>query len=311
MANGPYNRDEILTTISQQWKNDDDAFIAPKLLPTITVKKTTGVYAEYGKEALVVPSNLLRTGRSKTAEASYSKVYKDFGPLQERALKDFITKDELEQEDSPLDVETDTVIFLNQQMAIAEEADAAAILTSTSVIANNQTLSGTAQWTDSASDPLKNLKDRIIAFRGNAIKLPNTVMFSFNAWIALIGHASIIERFKYAQGGSIGKAEILNLLAPYGITEIIIGKSMASFTAEGQATSVVDIWGGNVLITYLNPTPGLRQVNGGYTLRLENGKYVDKWDENDPKGEFIRNNDYFDQVIFSTDVYGLIKNAVA
>jgi hypothetical protein len=202
------------------------------------------------------------------------------------------------------------VIFLNQQMAIAEEADAAAILTDISVILNNETLSGTSQWTDSSSDPLKNIKDRIVAFRGNAIKLPNTIMFSWNAWMALIGHPQIIERFKYAQGGSIGKAEILNLLAPFGITEIIIGKSMASFTAEGQSADVVDIWGGNVLITYLTPTPGLRQVNGGYTLRLKNGKYVDKWDSRDPKGEYVRNNDYFDQVIFSTDVYGLIKNAV-
>lgn len=311
MANGPYNRDEILTTISQQWKNEDDAFIAPILLPTIIVKKTTGVYAEYGKEALVVPNNLLRTGRSKTAEASYSKVYKNYGPLQERALKDFITKDELNQEDAPLDVETDTVIFLNQQMAIAEEADAAAILTDTSVIANNQTLSGTSQWTDATATPITNITDRVKAFRGNAIKLPNTIMFSFNAWIAFITHPTVIDRFKYAQGGSITKENVENLFAPFGITNIIIGKSMASYTAEGAATDVVDIWGGNVLITYLTPTPGLRQVNGGYTLRLENGKYVDKWDTNDPKGEYIRNNDYFDQVIFSTDVYGLIKNAVA
>jgi len=310
MATGPYNIDHVLTSISQQWKNEDDAFIAPLLLPTITVKQKTGVYAEYGKEALVVPNNLLRTGRSKTAEASYSKVYKNFGPLQERALKDFISKDELEQEESPLDVETDTVIFLNQQMAIAEESDAAAILTDTTVIANNQTLSGTAQWTNSAADPVKNITDRIKAFRGNAIKLPNTVMFSFNAWIAFITHPSVIDRFKYTQGGTITKENVLNLLAPFGITEILIGKSMASFTAEGQPTSMVDIWGGNVLITYLTATPGLRQVNGGYTLRLENGKYVDKWDEKDPKGEYIRNNDYYDQVIFSTDVYGLIKNAV-
>ncbi|MGF9648851.1 hypothetical protein AAIH32_12795 [Pseudarthrobacter oxydans] len=52
------------------------------------------------------------------------------------------------------------------------------------------------------------------------------------------------------------------------------------------------------------------QVNGGYTLALEGFEYADKWTEKDPKGTYVRNNDYYDQVIFSTDVYYLIADVL-
>jgi hypothetical protein len=66
-----------------------------------------------------------------------------------------------------------------------------------------------------------------------------------------------------------------------------------------------------VILSYTTPTPGLRTVNGGYTLRLREGKYVGKWDVKDPKCTWVRNNDYYDQMLFASELFFLIKNAVA
>lgn len=314
MANGPYYVDQALTNLSQAWTNDSDAFIAEKLFPVLPVEKRSGKYWAYNKDNLRVGSTDidLRTGRSKTAEASFGKSLQDFGPLNEHALKDFISKDELDMTDAPLSVETDVVSFLNEKMLIAEELSLASVLTDTAIITQNTTLSGTAQWNDySNSSPFTDIKTAVTTMRSSSFKVPNTIAFAWDVWIQLVDHPDFLDRIKWSQTGVMTEQDFLKLFAPYGITKILVGKAMRDSAVEGQTATVSSIWGKNVVIGYVTDTPGLRTDNGGYTLRLRGGKYVDKKDSWDPKGEWVRNNDYYDQMLFSSDVFYLIKNAVA
>lgn len=314
MANGPAYVDPVLTEVSQKYTNAPDAFIADKLLPVIVVPKKTGKYWAYNKDNLRVGATDidLRTGRSQTAEASFGKSLSDFGPLQEHALKDFITKDEYEMTDSPLSAETDVVEFLSEKMTLARELSAANILRSTTVITQNTTLSGTSQFNDYAnSDPFVSIKNGVIAARNSSFKVPNTISMGWDVWMTLVDHPKFLDRIKWNQTGVITEADFLKLFAPYGITKLFIGKAMRDTSVEGQTATTSSIWGKDVLIAYVTDSPSLRTVNGGYTLVLKNGKYVDKWDDNDPKGKWVRNNDYYLQMLFATDLYYLIKNAIA
>lgn len=314
MANGAYYVDKALTNLSQAWSNDSEDFISRKLFPTLTVEKKTGKYWAYNKDNLRVPSSTLRSGRSKTQEATYGKSLSDFGPLSEHALKDFISKDEYDMTDQPLSIESDSVNFLNEQMAIAEEQDLATTLADTNIITNNVDLSSTptSQWSDySNSDPFVQITNAIVTARSAMIKIPNTIAFSWEVWIKLISHPAFLDRIKWSGTGVVTEAHLQTLLAPFGITNILVGKVMKNNVNEGQTDSLVSVWGKHCWLAYITPTPSLRAVNGGYTLQLANGKYVDKWDKADPKGSFVRNNDYYDQMLFSSACFYLIKNAVA
>lgn len=312
MPKGAFYVDQALTNLSQAWTNDSTDFIARKVFPTLEVEKKTGKYWAYNKDNLRVPSSTLRTGRSKTREATYGKSLSDFGPLQEHALKDFVTKDEYDMTDQPLNVESDTVNFLNEQMAIAEEADLAGTLADTAVITNNTTKSGTGQWSDYGnSNPFADITTAVTTARSAMIKVPNTIIFSWEVWIQLISHPDLLDRIKWSATGVLSEQSLLTLLAPFGITNVLIGKVMKNSAAEGQTDSLVSVWGKHAWLAYVTPTPGLRAVNGGYTLQLKGGKYVDRQDLFDPKGTEIRNNDYYDQMLFSSDCFYLIKNAVA
>lgn len=314
MANGPYYVDPVLTNLSQKWTNGTGEYIAEQLFPVITVPKPTGKYWAYNKDNLRAGgTNIdLRTGRSKTAEVTFGKSLKDFGPLQEHAMKDFISKDEYRDTDSPLDVETDVVDNLNEVMLLSEEISLATMLRSTSVITQNTTLSGTSQWSDYGnSNPFSDIKSAIIAARSASFKAPNTITFSQDVWLALVDHPDLLDRIKWSNLGVVTEADFLRLFAPYGIQKILVGKAMYDNAIEGQTATVGSVWGKDVILSYTTPTPGLRTVNGGYTLRLRDGKYVDKWDEHDPKGTWVRNNDYYDQMLFASELFFLIKNAVA
>lgn len=312
MADGAAYVDRALTNLTQAYSNDNNDFIAEKVFPVVSVDKPTGKYWVYNKNNLIIPSSTLRTGRSETKEASFGKTLSNYGPLSEHALKDFISKDELTQTDAPLNVETDVVNFLNEKMALAEEADLAATLSDTAIITNNTTLSGTSQWSDKAnSNPFNDIKTAVLAMRADALKLPNAVIFSFESWLECVDHPDFLDRIKWSRTGVMTEADFIQLFAPYGITQVHIGKVQKNTAVEGQTATIGSVWGKHIWVAYITPTPGLRQVNGGYTLRLPQEKYVDRWEVADPKGSFIRNNDYYDQMLFDDSCFYLIKNAVA
>lgn len=310
MATGPSNVDKVLTGVSEAFTNDSGDFIAEKLLPVITVDRKSGKYWGYNKDNLRSGSTDidLRTGRSKTREATYGKELKDFGPLQEHALKDFISKDEYEMSDDPLNPETDVTLFLNERMQLAAEISAAAMLTDTSIITNNS--SPTVKWDDASADPIADITAAIQAQTGKAVKMPNTISFGVNVWLALVNNAKMIERFKYSERGILTQDMFLAALAPLGITNVFIGKAVVNSAKEGQTDVLANVWGDNAVLSYVAPNPGLRTTSGGYTLRLKNGKYVDKWDDRDPKGTWVRNNDYYDQMIFNKDTFYLLSNVL-
>lgn len=309
MANGPYTVDKVLTGVSQAYVNDTSSFIAEQLLPVVPVDAKTGKYWAYNKDNLRIPSSTLRTGRSKTQEATYGKSLQDFGPLSEHALKDFISKDEYELSTDPLNPETDLVNFLNEQMLLAEENDAAKILTDTSIITHNATPS--TKWDNSAADPFADITAGVKAQKGQTLKMPNTMAFGFDVWMALVNSPAVKARLGANRDIVVTKDLLLSLFAPYGIKNIVIGDASYNVANEGQTDSLSSFWGDNVLLAYVTSTPGLRTVNGGYTLRLRNGKYVDRWNDSDPKGTWIRNNDYYDQMLFNTDCFFLLDNVLA
>lgn len=314
MPTGPYYQDPVLTDISQKWTNDSGDYIAEKLFPVILVPKPTGKYWAYNKDNLRAGgTNIdLRTGRSKTAEVTFGKSLKDFGPLQEHALKDFVTTDEYRDTDSPLDVETDVVDNLNEVMALSEEISLATMLTDTAIITQNTTLSGTSQWSDYGnSNPFNDIKTAVIAARAASFKAPNTLTFSLEVWLQLVDHPDLLDRIKWSTLGVVTEADMIRLFAPYGITQVFVGKAMYDSAVEGQTSALGSVWGKNVILSYVTPRPSLRTVNGGYTLRLREGKYVDKWDEKDPKGTWVRNNDFYDQMLFASELFYLIKNVIA
>lgn len=313
MANGKPYVDPVLTSISQKYTNPDEAFIAEKIFPVVTVPKKTGIYFEYGRENLKKPVNTLRTGRGATPEASYSRIQKNFGPLAEHDLKDFLTWEEMKTYDDPLDPEGDTVAFLNEQMAIEREVNLATTLSNTSIITQNVNLgtAPTSQWSDySNSNPFTDITNGITQQRKYGLKPANTMFMGWEVWAQLMNHPDLLDRVKYNQLGVLTQAMLQGLFSDTGITTVYVGSSVYDTAAEGLTASNGFAWGKNFWLGYVGQ-PNLRTVNGGFTLVLEGGRYVDRWEDADQKCNYIRNNDFYEQKLVGLEAFYLVKNAVA
>lgn len=304
--------DQYLTNVSNAWLNADSDFIAEKLFPVVSVPKKTFKVAGYTKESLRIPSSSVRTGEAKARRVNLGRTEDDFGPLHEHSLSDFVTQDDIDMTDDPYDALGDAVENIMQKLALIDEKDLATTLASTAVITQNVTLAGTDQWSDyDNSTPFDDIKTAAITMKGTALKVPNTFACSWEVWIQLVDHPDFLDRIKWSQTGVMTEADFLKLLAPYGITQIFIGKVSENVAVEGDSDSLSAVWGKHAWLAYVTATPGRKQVNGGYKFQLMNGRETTREAFNNPKGEEVLVRDYYDYELLNPELFYLIKNAVA
>lgn len=309
MANQPIYVDQALTDVSNAWFNQDSDFIGKFIFPEVLVKKPTFKVGKYGKDGLRIPSSSLRTGESKAKRVTLTRGYDDIGPLQEHSLSDVVTKDDYNLTDDPFEPEADAVENINSIMTLIDEKDIASMLSDTSVVTQNTTLSGTSQWSDyENSDPIADIIDGVKTAKFMDY---NTMFMGREVWLELSNHPAILDRIKWSSLGVVTEADFLKILAPYGITKLHIGKAKENTAKEGLADSISSVWGKNFWLGYVTDRPGRKRVNGGYKFRLENGREVTREEKANPRVTELVNTDYYGHFLLSDECFYLIKNAVA
>ncbi|WP_425905723.1 hypothetical protein [Nitrobacter sp. TKz-YC02] len=153
---------------------------------------------------------------------------------------------------------------MTERHFVSREIEVAAMLTSTSTITQNTTLSGISQWSDPNSDPKKAIKDAAETIRDSIMVDPNTLMLSKKVFNELADHPALVERVKYSQLGIL----TADLLARFfEVDRVIIGAAKKNTSKEGQADSMSDIWGRDALLAFINPRLGQKTVSLGVTYQ--------------------------------------------
>ena len=311
-----YTKDIPLTNVSQAYRPDEAQFIAERVFPVVPVRsKQFNIYF-YGKENLkkVVDDTRARFGETKQAELSVTS--KPFGPLVGHELKDGIDFDQENFAEAPLDLEIDITNFLSDQMALSKEVSAAAKMSDIAVV--TQYATPTAAWDDYVanpttytSDPVADIEAAAEYVRKYGLRAANKLTLSYHTLRILRNHPKLIERVKYSNVASLTNDLLLDVLSQAGVTELLVSSAVVDTAAEGVTASNSFVWGNHAWLSYVTPTPGLRQVNSAYTFQLEGGRYVDTWFEQGKKTKWIRNNDYYHQAIVGPEAIYMLRNVVA
>lgn len=308
MANRYQGTDPILTDISLGFKNA--AYIADLLLPTLPVKHQSGKHFVYDKGMFRSEDAKRGPGaRSKEVTHSISTGLTYF--CEDHALKEFVADEDVDNAPAGVDPYVDATQNVTERHFVSREIEAAAMLTSTGVITQNATLSGTSQWSDSNSDPKKAIKDAAETIRDSIMVDPNTLVLSKKVFNELADHPALVERVKYSQLGIL----TADLLARFfEVDRVIIGAAKKNASKEGQADSMSDIWGKDALLAYINPRLGQKTVSLGVTYQWKSRttERLNGTDERDRRGQFIRVGDhYYDQELIAAGAAYLFKDAVA
>lgn len=300
-----------LSNTFQQWVNNPNGFLAEKIFPEVLVDNERFLVWSGGNQHLIVPSTTLRFGKAKANESSYSRATTEKGPLNERALSDFITERQYKLGSSPLSVENQVVEGLASQMQLVDEKALSDFFSSTSNITHYNTLTGTDKWSDFGnSNPFNDITTAIVTQNAVSPADMNTAWLSKVAWLQIVNHPDFLDRIKWSKTGVMTEADFLQLLSPYGIEKLYIGNAKYNTANEGQNASYSNIWGNHFWLGYVTDTPGAQEINGGYKFRLRDSRRVTRETKNNPPGNEVVNTDFYDNICLSTDVYYMIQNIV-
>lgn len=297
--------DPALGQVSVKYSND--TFIADQIFPQVKVMKQTGKYYVYDKANLRVPKTNRAAG-SGANEVDYGLSTQSF-ICDDHALKEFVSDEIQEQAEAALNPLIDATEAVTEMLLLDREVSAAALMTNTSLLTQNTTLSGTTQWSDYAnSDPIGDVRTARQTVHAATFRKVNTLVLGKQTFDILVEHPQVIERIKYSALGVV-TAELLARL--FQVEKVIVGEAGSNTAAEGQTDSLSYVWGKHAWLAYIAPRVGLKMLTLGVTFTWKE-RMVKRWRDEDREGTYVRiGQDNYVQAFVASACGYYIKNAVA
>lgn len=304
--------DAALTNLSVGYRNP--AFIADALAPVVPVRKQSDKYFIYDtdREGLR-QSDDRRAPGSEANEVNFS-LSSDSYFCEDHALTSVIPDEERTNADPVVQPNIDRTEFLRDKIDLNKELELAAMMTSTSVITQNDTLSGTDQWSDAGSDPVSAIEEQKATIMSSVQTMPNTLVLPYEVYAKLRIHPDVISRVAY---GSVGAVNEQILAQIFDVDRVLVPRGFVNTATQGQAPQMSYIWGKDALLCYVPQRPGLKQISLAYSFvwtgapGAMQGHLVELWREERRKADLIRVQRYYDQKLIAPGAAFLWKDAVA
>lgn len=303
--------DKLLTNVSSMYQ--PEGFISEQVLPLVEVKQKTGLLGKYGSDHLRIEHSMAG-GRGEYRRVEPITRTTTSYQVESHGLEGLVTEDDYRNVELPFDAEKDEVIGLSNLIWLNKESALASTLTSTSIITQNTTLSGTSQYNDYLnSDPIGDFKTaRLTVYNGCGMP-PNAALMSWEVANTLAYHSQILSALGFAQNRS-GQLSDQELGKAMGIEKLYIAKPKYNSAKEGQTASLSSVWGKHIVFFYAPDKAAPYQTSLGYRIALQGQaqKRVFKYSVNNPPNSTgILVDDSYDFLISNVGAGYLIKDAIA
>ena len=280
-----------LTNIAVAYMQDNDAYIADKVFPTVPVEYQSDLYYIWNKDDFFRDEAQQRADGAESAgsgldltNASYSAkvwaLHKDIGDQMRRNA------------DPAVDIEVAVTRFLMQKLLIRRDRLFASqyMVTgqwATDIVGVASSPSGNEviKWSNTTdSDPFSDIEAGQTTVLENTGQEPNTLVLAYPVYQALRKHPLVIDRIKYTMQADARSITPALLAAAFDVERVLVAKSTYNSAAEGAAGSYGFTVGNNALLCYSAPEPGLMVPSAGYIfgwagLEGNNGDGISSWSE--------------------------------
>lgn len=301
--------DPVLTNLAMGYSNDE--LVADQVLPVVDLDKEAGKIPKFGKEAFRM-HNTERALRAASNRIAPEDIGQADVVMDEHDLEYPI--DYREDAEAAFDLEAHATyrategVLLRREKAVADMVQNPANFPT----GNKVALSGTDVFTNAGSDPEAVVAAARAAVRAKIAKEPNTMVLGYTVLSALERHAKLRAILGDTRARLLTLAD---LAAIFKVARVVVGKAVQ----VSDAGVVSDIWGGNMLLTYVSP-PGPAKGDGkpsrspyepsfGYTLRKRGSAKTDTRLESGGKLEIVRYTEIYRPYILGSDAGYLVTGA--
>jgi len=264
-TNRPFPVRQHHTAIAIAYRNQ--SMIADQVLPRISVGGERFTWYEYDSaERFTVPDTTV--GRTSRPPELQFSAREHEARTQDYGLDAPIPNSDRQEAPEGHDPEDQAVEYLSDILELDREVRVANKVFSADTYPtdNKETLSGSDQWQDGASDPKQQLMDAL----DTPLVRPNVLALGQRAWTVLRQNPTIVKAVHGNDGGSgvVTRQQVAELLE---ISEVMVGQAFVNVQRPGQDPEMHRVWGNHALLFMRNRLANNRQgVTFGYTAQRGN-----------------------------------------
>ena len=300
--------DPILSAVARGYRSPKAA-VASVLFPIVPVGLRAGRIISFGPDDFKLV-NTARAPGANTKRIQFGYAGENYSLVDYRL--EGAVPNELQEEASNgpgIDLSSNAVRRVQNIMALEREKQAADLARNEARYGagNKETLSGTSQWSDPASDPFTDIMDGKESIRAKIGERPNVLTLGPKVLTALRTHPKVLDRLSTASDRP--PATLQQLQALFELQQIVEGEAVYHDGSQFQ-----DVWGKDAILAYT--TPARMQEMGspsfGYTYQLEDRPMVEEgYPDRNANSWFYPVTDAYQPVLAGATAGFLFKSAVA
>ena len=300
--------DPILSAVARGYRSPKAA-VANVLFPIVTVGLRAGRIISFGPDDFKLV-NTARAPGANTKRIQFGYAGENYSLVDYRL--EGAVPNELQEEASNgpgIDLSSNAVRRVQNIMALEREKQAADLARNEARYGagNKETLSGTSQWSDPASDPFTDIMDGKESIRAKTGERPNVLTLGPKVLTALRTHPKVLDRLSTASDRP--PATLQQLQALFELQQIVEGEAVYHDGSQFQ-----DVWGKDAILAFT--TPASMQEMGspsfGYTYQLEDRPMVEEgYPDRNANSWFYPVTDAYQPVLAGATAGFLFKSAVA
>lgn len=255
--------DAVLTNMAVRYVQAQDAFIASRVFPVVSVDKQSNKYRTWAKGDWFRDEAQLRPPTAESATSGYT-MSTDSYFADVWALGKHVADQDRVNADADVNLDQGAVEFLTQRLLLRREIQWVTDFFATSKWATDKTVA--AQWSDYAtSDPISDVEEGKATILEATGFEPNKLVLGYHVWRYLKNHPDIIDRL--GLGGSASEARVVTRQAVasiFEVDEVLVAKAVKNTAKEGQTASMSLTHGKHALLAYAPSAPSRDVPSAGY-----------------------------------------------
>jgi hypothetical protein len=120
------------------------------------------------------------------------------------------------------------------------------------------------------SDPITDIKTAVRTILSTTGFKPNTLVLGYDAYIQLVDHPDIIDRYKYTSSDLVETTALARL---FGIERVFVAQAVYATNVENETTAYSFVHGKHAWLGYVAPRPSLLTPSAGYTFSWKGASY--------------------------------------
>lgn len=243
-------------------------YIGMNLFPSVPVAKQSDMYYVMDKDAWLRVPDTLRAPKTP-AKVGEWKVSSDRYFCDNYAFRTDYALETVANADAAIRVREGSTMFVTETLMRAREIRIANQVSSISNVGSGVALTGTAKWSNSASDPISDVLSGTAFIRNSTGILPNVMIMDYDTAALLRIHPVLRDYVKYTAGPTPGNAALSDqqLANIFKIPRIMIGTGIYNAGKEGAAGSLQNIWGNVAILAHIAPAAGLMTATAGLSFQ--------------------------------------------